>query len=116
MAIMALELTKDLDAELTANKQRSIDAALAYLDAGLVDGSHFVAANAADINGTALALMAYLATRGELNESMHEYLVAQIQEDGGIGSPWVENAGDRFATAQGYLALEGKSYLTLLGK
>jgi len=69
-----------------------------------------------DINGTALALMAYLATSGELNENVHAYLVTQIQEDGGIGSPWVENAGDRFATAQGYLALEGKSYLTLLGK
>jgi hypothetical protein len=116
MAIMALELTKDLDPELTANKQNSIDAALAYLDAGLVDGSHFVAFDAVDINGTALALMAYIATRGELNESVHEYLVAQVQEDGGIGSPWVENSGDRFATAQGYLALEGKSYLSLLGR
>jgi len=116
MAIMALELTKGLDPELTSAKQRTIDAALGYLDAGLVDGSHFVASEAVDINGTALALMAYLATRGELNENVQAYLVAQIQEDGGIGSPWVENAGDRFATAQGYLALEGKSYLTLLGK
>jgi hypothetical protein len=116
MAIMALELTKGLDPELTSAKQRTIDAALGYLDAGLVDGSHFVASEAVDINGTALALMAYLATRGELNENVQAYLVAQIREDGGIGSPWVENAGDRFATAQGYLALEGKSYLTLLGK
>jgi hypothetical protein len=89
---------------------------LAYLDAGLVDGSYFVAFDAVDINGTALALMAYLATSGDINESIQAYLVAQIREDGGIGSPWVENAGDRFATAQGYLALEGKSYLTLLGK
>jgi hypothetical protein len=116
MAIMALELTKGLDAKLTDENQIAIDAALAYLDASLVDGSHFVAFDAVDINGTALALMAYLATRGELNENVQAYLVAQIQEDGGIGSPWVENAGDRFATAQGYLALEGKSYLTLLGK
>jgi len=116
MAIMALELTKDIDPELTADKQRTIDAALAYLDAKLIDGSHFVAFDAVDINGTALSLMAYLATRGELNENVHAYLVANIQEDGGIGSPWVENAGDRFATSQGYLALEGKSYLTLLGK
>jgi hypothetical protein len=116
MAIMALELTKDLDPELTAQKQSTIDAALEYLDAGLVDGSHYMAFDAVDINGTALALMAYLATGGELNESVHAYLVAQIQEDGGIGSPWVENAGDRFATAQGYLALEGKSYLSLLGR
>jgi hypothetical protein len=116
MAIMALELTKDLDIELTASKQSAVDAALAYLDANIVDGSHFVAFDAVDVNGTALALMAYLATRGELNESLRSYLVSQIREDGGIGSPWVENAGDRFATAQGYLALEGKSYLTLLGK
>ena len=116
MAIMALALTKDLDTELTADKQRAIDFALGYLDANLVDGSHFVAFDAVDINGTALALMAYIAARGELNESVQAFLVAQIQEDGGIGSPWVENAGDRFATAQGYLALEGKSYLSLLGR
>jgi hypothetical protein len=116
MAIMALELTKDLDAALTGDKQSSIEAALSYLDAGLVDGSYFVAFDAVDVNGTALALMAYLATSGQLNENMHDFLVAQVQEDGGIGSPWVENSGDRFATAQGYLALEGKSYLTLLGK
>ena len=116
MAIMALVLTKDLDAELTADKQRAIDLALGYLDANLVEGSHFVAFDAVDINGTALALMAYIAARGELNESVQAFLVAQIQEDGGIGVPWVENAGDRFATAQGYLALEGKSYLSLLGR
>jgi hypothetical protein len=116
MAIMALVLTKDLDTELTADKQRAIDLALGYLDANLVDGSHFVAFDAVDINGTALALMAYIAARGELNESVQAFLLAQIQEDGGIGSPWVENAGDRFATAQGYLALEGKSYLSLLGR
>jgi hypothetical protein len=116
MAIMALELTKGLDAALTVDKQSSIEAALSYLDAGLIDGSYFVAFDAVDVNGTALALMAYLATSGQLNEKMHDFLVAQIQEDGGIGSPWVKNAGDRFATAQGYLALEGKSYLTLLGK
>jgi hypothetical protein len=116
MAIMALELTKGLDPELTAEKQGTIDAALDYLDASLVDQSYFMAFDAVDINGTALALMAYIATRGELNESVYEYLVAQIQEDGGIGSPWVENSGDRFATAQGYLALEGKSYLSLLGR
>jgi hypothetical protein len=116
MAIMALVLTKDLDAELTADKQRAIDLALGYLDANLVEGSHFVAFDAVDINGTALALMACIAARGELNESVQAFLVAQIQQDGGIGVPWVENAGDRFATAQGYLALEGKSYLSLLGR
>ena len=43
-------------------------------------------------------------------------VLAIVGESGGIGSPWVENAGDRFATAQGYLALEGKNYLSLLGR
>jgi hypothetical protein len=116
MAIMALELTKGLDATLTADKESSIEAALAYLDRGLVDGRYLGASDAVDVNGTALAQMAYLATSGQLNEKIHDFLVAQIQEDGGIGVPWVENAGDRFATAQGYLALEGKSYLSLLGR
>jgi hypothetical protein len=60
--------------------------------------------------------MAYVAAAGEPNIAMQSFLASYIQSDGGLGSPWVENAGDRFATAQGYLALEGKSYLSLLGK
>jgi hypothetical protein len=116
MAVMALELTKSLDSSNVSGNQSAIEAALAYLDSTMVDGTHFVAFDAVDVNGTALALMAYESATGLLNESVHNFLVGLIQTDGGIGSPWVENAGDRFATAQGYLALEGKSYLSLLGR
>ena len=116
MAVMALELTKDLDSSNVSGNQSAIEAALDYLDSTMVDGTHFVAFDAVDVNGTALALMAYQSATGLLNESVHTFLVGLIQTDGGIGSPWVENAGDRFATAQGYLALEGKSYLSLLGR
>ena len=115
IAIMALELTKDLGSVASGN-QAAIDSALAYLDSTMVDGSHFVAVDAIDVNGTAYALMAYAAATGEISEPMQSFLIELIQSDGGIGSPWVENAGDRFATAQGYLALEGKNYLSLLGR
>jgi hypothetical protein len=116
MAIMALELTKNIDAVSSARKQFVIDGALSYLNANLQDGTHFLAYDAFDVNGTALALMALKAATGELNQPIQDWLVAQIREDGGIGSPWVEGAGDRFATAQGYLALEGQSYLDLVGR
>lgn len=115
IAIMALELTKDLGSDSSGN-QSAIDSALAYLDLTMVDGSHFVAFDAVDVNGTAYALMAYAVATGELSEPMRSFLIEQIQSDGGIGVPWIENAGDRFATAQGYLALEGKNYLSLLGR
>ena len=115
IAIMALELTKDLGARASEN-QSAIDSALAYLDSTMVDQSHFVAYDAVDVNGTAYALMAYIAATGQPNDAIQSFLASYVQSDGGIGSPWVENAGDRIATAQGYLALEGKSYLSLLGK
>ena len=115
IAVMALELTKDLGARASEN-QSAIDSALAYLDSTMVDDSHFVAYDAIDVNGTAYALMAYVAATGEPNDAMQSFLASYVQSDGGLGSPWVDNAGDRFATAQGYLALEGKSYLSLLGK
>jgi hypothetical protein len=115
IAIMALELTKNLGSDSSGN-QAAIDSALAYLDSTMVDGSHFVAFDAIDVNGTAYALMAYAAATGAINETMQSFLIELLESDGGIGSPWVENAGDRFATAQGYLALEGKNYLSLLGR
>jgi hypothetical protein len=116
MAIMALELTKSVDAASSSTKQAAIDKAISYLNSNLQEGNHFTAYDAFDVNGTALALMAIKAATGETDESIHSWLVSQIQADGGIGSPWVENAGDRFATAQGYLALEGLSYLDLVGR
>jgi hypothetical protein len=60
--------------------------------------------------------MAIKAATGELDEDIQSWLISQIRSDGGIGSPWVEHIGDRFATAQGYLALEGLSYLDLVGR
>jgi hypothetical protein len=116
MAIMALELTKNTIAETTSQKQAAIDAGLLYLMSNIVEGSHFVAYEAEDVNGTALALMAFHSTEQPNLEPIHRWLESKIEADGGLGSPWVEGVGDKYATAQGYLALEGKSYLDLLGR
>lgn len=116
MAIQALELTKTTISDLTEIKQNAIDQGLAFLENSLVDDNHYVAFEANDVNGTALAFMAIKASTGETPEPIQNWLLEQIQDDGGIGSPWVEAAGDQFATAQGYLALEGKSYLDLIGR
>lgn len=110
MAIQALVGAEATDSSL----KPVVDAAVEFLNSSRVDGDHFVAFDAEDVNGTALALMAIKVATGEIDQPIHSYLVRQLRSDGGLGSPWVENAGDQFATAQGYLALEGKSYLDLI--
>jgi hypothetical protein len=116
MAIQALELTKTTVSSLTDSKQNAIDQGLYFLETTLIDGNHFVAYEADDVNGTALAYMALKASTGGSPESIRGWLVSKLMADGGLGSPWVEAAGDPFATAQGYLALEGKSYLDLISR
>lgn len=116
MAIMALKLTEATNPTDSKLKNDTIAKAMQFLESKIESGNHFTAFDAEDVNGTALALMAMKSVTGELNPEMHEWLIAKIQSDAGIGSPWVENAGDVYATAQGYLALEGKSYLELLGR
>ncbi|MFM7014132.1 MAG: hypothetical protein ACKOXT_03970 [Actinomycetota bacterium] len=109
---MAIQALVAAGQELNSNS--AVDRAIEFLNSNRIDGDHFVAFEAEDVNGTALALMALKAATGEIDEPIHSYLVRQIRPDGGIGSPWVEESGDQFATAQGYLALEGKSYLDLI--
>lgn len=116
MAILALKLTESVDPTSSYINTSAIAKALSFLDANIQSENHFVAFDADDVNGTALALMAKKSATGDLDSKIHDWLVAKIQTDGGIGSPWVENAGDAFATAQGYLAIEGKTYLELLGR
>lgn len=116
MAIMALRIVENTNQADSYVKTTAIANAVQFLESKIESGNHFTAFDAEDVNGTALALMAMKSVSGELNEEMHEWLIGKIQSDAGIGSPWVENAGDVYATAQGYLALEGKSYLELLGR
>lgn len=116
MAILALELTKNINSEHTPQKQKAIDAAASYLSSNLVEGNHFVAYDAVDVNGSALAFMALKSVGSESNFAIQSWLLEQLRNDAGIGSPWVEDVGDRFATAQGYLAIEGKTYLDLVGR
>lgn len=116
MAIQALSLTADVSSENGASKLELLDKAVAFLEMSMTDTGYFIAYDAEDVNGTALAFMALKAADSEMAESARLWLVSKLMEDGGIGSPWVEGAGDKYATAQGYLAIEGKNYLDLVGK
>lgn len=116
MAILALLLTVHESETSRVDNQSVIDAATAFLRASLApSGDHWVAFEAEDINGTALALMALTEAEGSVPQNISGWLESQLRSDGGIGSPWVQDGGDQYATAQGYLSLEGKTYLDLLG-
>jgi hypothetical protein len=43
-----------------------------------------------------------------------DWLSSKLQSDGGVEAPWAPGVGDRYVTAQAYLALTGKSYVSLL--
>ena len=117
LAIQALTLLKANGEQSEKDlRQLAIDAGLSYLESTIVDGNHFVAYEAVDVNGTAYAAMAIKAATGEANEAIQAWLEAQKLEDGGITTPWTDGKSDVYATAQGYLPLEGKSYLDLIGR
>lgn len=98
------------------SREQVIESGLAFLETSLVDGNHFVAYDAVDVNGTAYAAMAIKAATGKEDEAIILWLESQLFEDGGLTTPWTEGKGDVYATAQGYLPLEGKSYLDLIGR
>lgn len=97
-------------------REFTINTALDFLGSTIIDGNHFESYEALDVNGTAYAAMAISAAKGEKDPAIQLWLESQLFEDNGFSTPWTEGKGDVFATAQAYLALEGKSYLDLIGK
>lgn len=69
-----------------------------------------------DVNGTAYAAMGLFAMHMGNRWGYISFLRSRIAPDGGLTTPWSNGAGDIFATVQGYLALSGKSYLSLIRK
>jgi hypothetical protein len=115
MALMALIATKG--AGTTAqeeSKDAAIAAAKAWLTKNTVDLNHFEAWGDIDVNSTAYAIMG-LKSAGEDTSRYQEWLAERVVSDGGIASAWSEGGGDTFATIQGLLALDGRSYSELLG-
>ena len=96
-----------------ALKRRTIVAATAYLSRTVVGGNHWQAWGDYDTNGTAYAAMG-LAAAGRSVSPIRKWLASKIASDGGLQTPWSDGLGDRFATAQSYLALRGLDYMDLV--
>jgi hypothetical protein len=115
MALMALMATKGSG---TTAQEESKDAAIAaaksWLAKNTVEQNHFEAWGDIDVNSTAYAIMG-LKAAGEDTSAYQEWLKERVVADGGIASAWSEGKGDTFATIQGLLALDGRSYNELLG-
>ena len=95
-------------------KRNSVVAkAVAFIKAATVGGDHFVAWGDVDPNSTAYAAMG-LQAAGVDAKPYVAWLRARLQKDGGVEAPWALGVGDRYVTAQAYLPLVGKNYVSLL--
>lgn len=90
----------------------AIAKAIAFLDTSAT-GDHYSSYGDYDLNGTAYAAMG-LSAVGRGNSLIRTWLNSKVATDGGLQTPWSGGAGDIYATAQGALALLGKSYAGLL--
>lgn len=113
---IAIQALKSLNfATKSSNTKRNsvVSKAVAFLKRTDVNNNHFEAWGDLDPNGTAYAIMG-LQAAGQNVAAYASWLRSKVQSDGGIEAPWAVGAGDRYVTAQGYLPLVGKTYLTLL--
>jgi len=105
MALMAFAAT---------NKSNSATAkkAITWLSKTALVKDHFEAWGDVDVNGTAYAVMG-LAASGQKTASLQAWLASRLALTGGLTTPWSEGKADTYATAQGYIALLGSSYVAL---
>ena len=98
-----------------ANTKRNsvVAAAVSFLQKTTVGGNHFEAWGDVDPNGTAYAIMG-LQAAGKKTAPYVAWLKSHLQSDGGVEAPWALGVGDRYVTAQSYLPLIGKTYVSLL--
>jgi hypothetical protein len=103
----------------TANQRKLANAAIkkavAYLQKTIIDGQYFESWGDYNMNGTVYAAMGLKAVGANFGK-LRTWINGKLATDGGLQTPWSEGAGDTYATAQGAVALLGKSYLDLLKK
>ncbi|MEY4367297.1 MAG: hypothetical protein RLZ28_712 [Actinomycetota bacterium] len=113
IVIQALQAVTMPNKSTTTARNRAVAKAVAFLKASTIGGNHFQAYGDVDPNGTAYAIMA-LASAGEKTAPYVTWLKARLNRDGGVEAPWAAGVGDRYVTAQAYLPLIGKNYVSLL--
>jgi hypothetical protein len=114
ISIQAIVLAKRTGAKSQVSvEQSALVAASKYLRANQISGNHWEAFGDVDVNGTAYAAMG-LKAAGANVASIQDWLKSRLAPSGGLSTPWSNGLGDVFATAQGFSALLGLSYLDLL--
>jgi len=96
-----------------AAKESATTSALAWLAKNTVKGDHFEAWGDVDVNGTEYAAMGLKSQSKDIS-ALQKWLASRIAKDGGVATPWSNKAGDTFATIQGLLVLDGRSYSELV--
>ena len=116
LALQALAIAKN-NGSSRNNKliTRAIYKAVNYLKTSASGDlkDHWEAWGDYDLNGSAYAVMGLKAV-GQNVSSYVTWLKTKVSSDGGLMVPWSAPAGDVFATAQGYVALSGSDYLSLV--
>lgn len=116
MVLMAIAATDGIgSAESQSTRKATKDALLNWLETATVSGNHFEAWGDVDVNSTAYAAMGLIASKVDAS-AYSAWLTTTIVDDGGLETPWSEGKGDTFATIQGLLALDARSYPGLIGK
>ncbi len=114
IALQALALAKRSGTNgQIAIEQKALVSASKYLRSTELSGNHWESWGDVDVNGTAYAAMGLKAAGANIS-SIQDWLKSQLAPAGGLMTPWSNGSGDTFATAQGYVALLGLSYLNLL--
>jgi hypothetical protein len=106
MALMAL-------ASVSKSKSAASTKAITWLTKTALVKDHFEAWGDVDVNSTAYAAMGLKAS-GQNVSAIQTWLVGRLAAKGGLITPWSEGKADKFATAQGYIALIGSSYVALI--
>jgi hypothetical protein len=116
MVLMAISATKGQgDSASQTARDAVAEGLIGWLSSAAVSSNHFEAWGDVDVNSTAYAAMGLKAI-GEDSTAFSAWLTTQINKDGGLETPWSNGAGDTFASIQGLLALDGRSYPGLIGK
>jgi hypothetical protein len=114
MALMALAaVNKTGTSAQEKAKSAASTKAVNWLTKTALVTDHYEAWGDVDVNGTAYAAMG-LSAAGKLNPSIQKWLVSRIAPNGGLVSAYSSGAADIFASAQGYIALLGSSYVSLI--
>jgi hypothetical protein len=114
IALMSFAATKGKgDASQESTKDAAAAKALDWLAKNSVKADHFEAWGDVDVNGTEYAAMGLKSESKDIS-AYQSWLAKRIAKDGGLVTPWSNNAGDTFATIQGLLVLDGRSYTDLV--